>query len=164
MKPFLDLINIVPGWCYWLLALLALCIGCEIHGRHAVQKKWDADKAEISAQSKLAVNMAAVRNEDIKIRQTEDNERIAKEHANEINLIRANSKPERLRIPSNVCSRVTATTKAESTARSDPEPPAAILLPQQINDDLQSLMTEADTLLAGCRAAQEFIVSNGMAP
>jgi len=162
--PFLALIRIVPSWCYWLLALLALCIACEVHGRHAVQKEWDADRAEISRISQIARATATARNEEIKISQDNTNARITKDHANEIALVRSNSKPERLRIASNVCSGVAAATKAESATGSDSGLAATILLPQQINDDLQSLMIEADTMLAGCRAAQEFIVSNGMAP
>ena len=39
----LALLRIVPSWCYWILALVALCLGCEIHGAGRVQAKWDAD-------------------------------------------------------------------------------------------------------------------------
>jgi len=162
--PFLALIRIVPSWCYWIVALIALCIGCEVHGRHAVQKEWDVDRTEISRQSKVAINMAAIRNEEIKIRQNDDNARIEKDHSNEIAIIHANTKPQRLRISANVCRDTAGTTKAESATGSYSEPSRTILLPQQINDDLQSLMIEADTMLAGCRAAQNFIVYNRMGP
>lgn len=40
----LALLRIVPSWCYWILALVALCLGCEIHGASRVQTKWDAEK------------------------------------------------------------------------------------------------------------------------
>ena len=48
--PFLAAIKIIPSWCYWLLALLALCIACEVHGRRAVEKKWLKKEADAALQ------------------------------------------------------------------------------------------------------------------
>ena len=48
--PFLALIRIVPSWCYWLLALVALCIACEVHGRHEVEKKYLKKEADAALQ------------------------------------------------------------------------------------------------------------------
>lgn len=45
---FLALIRIVPVWCYWVLSLVALCCACELHGRHAEAKKWEAKIAASS--------------------------------------------------------------------------------------------------------------------
>lgn len=42
MSAFLTLVRVIPSWCYWLVALIALCGFCELHGRHAERKKWEA--------------------------------------------------------------------------------------------------------------------------
>ncbi|MGZ9713890.1 hypothetical protein ACXX82_24135 [Glaciimonas sp. GNP009] len=56
-NALLATLSRLPVWCYWLLALMALCLGCELHGRHAVQVKWDAAAAieNSLAKEKLAV-------------------------------------------------------------------------------------------------------------
>lgn len=58
-------LRIVPSWCYWLLAL---CLGCEIHGAGRVQAKWDADKR--SAQQ---VVQAVTAGQDVVLRQVVTN-------------------------------------------------------------------------------------------
>lgn len=53
MMAILGMLRIVPSWCYWLLALVALCLGCEIHGAGRVQAKWDAEKRSAATGAKM---------------------------------------------------------------------------------------------------------------
>ncbi|QNB08321.1 hypothetical protein G5S34_17220 [Herbaspirillum frisingense] len=49
----LAMLRIVPSWCYWILILVALCLGCEIHGAGRVQAKWDAEKRSAATVAKV---------------------------------------------------------------------------------------------------------------
>ena len=55
----LAMFKVVPSWCWGALLIVALCLGCELHGRHAIQAKWDADKAA----QKIVLAMATKRAE-----------------------------------------------------------------------------------------------------
>lgn len=68
MMAVLGMLRIVPSWCYWILALLAFCLGCEIHGARRVQAKWDAERRS-AAQVAHAVAAA----QDVVLRQVVTN-------------------------------------------------------------------------------------------
>lgn len=60
------MLKIVPSWCYWLLALAALCLGCDLHGRHAVQAQWKAEteaRNERTRETQRAQELAAAKTE-----------------------------------------------------------------------------------------------------
>jgi len=56
MMAVLGMLRIVPSWCYWILALVALCLGCEIHGAGRVQAKWDAQVKQQRAAAEAALD------------------------------------------------------------------------------------------------------------
>ncbi|MBW9336182.1 hypothetical protein FEE59_21935 [Herbaspirillum sp. RU 5E] len=68
MMAILGMLRIVPSWCYWILALVALCLGCEIHGAGRVQVKWDAEK-----RSAAQVAQAVMAGQDVVLRQVVTN-------------------------------------------------------------------------------------------
>lgn len=39
--PFLDPIKLIPAW-VWLIAVAALCLGCELHGRSVEKEKLES--------------------------------------------------------------------------------------------------------------------------
>src|SRR5450830_1474873 len=49
IKAFLG---IVPTWCWWLLALAALCLGCELHGRSVIEKQWRAEREQLAERAR----------------------------------------------------------------------------------------------------------------
>jgi hypothetical protein len=61
MIAILDMFKIVPSWCLWILALVALCLGCELHGRHAVKVEWAAATQEANRKSEEKLAAATKR-------------------------------------------------------------------------------------------------------
>ena len=61
MTEILAMFKMAPSWCYWLLALVALCLGCELHGRHTVQAKWDVAVLVANSQAKAKLDAATAR-------------------------------------------------------------------------------------------------------
>lgn len=55
MIAFLGIFRIIPAWAYGALAIVALCLGIEIHGQHRgaarIQALWDKDVAAAEAQA-----------------------------------------------------------------------------------------------------------------
>jgi hypothetical protein len=68
MTELIGMLRIIPSWCYWLLALAALCLGCEIHGAGRVQAKWDAEK-----RSAATVAQAVTAGQEVVLRQVVTN-------------------------------------------------------------------------------------------
>lgn len=61
-------LKIVPTWCYWILTLAALCVGCELHGRHVVQVRWRAEteaRNERTSETRGGQEVVAVKTEII---------------------------------------------------------------------------------------------------
>ncbi len=61
MMPFLSFIKLIPSWAYWLLALIGLCLACEIHGRHAERAVWQAKV--VASELKAAKTAVDINNE-----------------------------------------------------------------------------------------------------
>ena len=55
MIAFLGIFRIIPSWAYGAIAVIALCVGIEIHGQHRgaarIQSLWDKDVAAAEAQA-----------------------------------------------------------------------------------------------------------------
>lgn len=66
-----------------------------------------------------------------------------------------------LRLPPSTCAGAAAAAKAEGSTGSAAGAAAPIFLPQRITADLLALMEKADTIVAGCRVGQKFIIENG---
>lgn len=69
MMAVLGMLRIVPSWCYWILAMVALCLGCEIHGAWRVQAKWDAQVKQQAAAAEAALELRREQNRAIGVEQ-----------------------------------------------------------------------------------------------
>ena len=134
-------------------------------GRQEVRTEWAIEKAEREEKENDALIARQKENAEIEKKQAETNALIKKGHANEIAKIHTSyATTNRLRLPSTVCDQFAASGKAIGTSGSDAATAATIALPEPIERDLRGLAMEADTMLAGCRSAQKFIIDNGFAP
>ncbi len=135
-------------------------------GEAATQAKWNAEKLAVSEAEKSAVFAKVRANERQAEQQEIINQQIKDDHKNEIDSIRtAYAGRDRLRIPAagGAGCGLAAGTEAQGTAGSDGAAAGTIALPAEIEKGLWELAEEADTVMAGCRAAQRFIAENGFA-
>lgn len=164
-------LRLIPTWCYWLLALIALCFGFEIHGRHTVQAKWD--KAEIIrvANEKAQIDIRLESNRMLAQAQADTTTRIS--DANHKAIASVNSSLDAARHAVAVtgglrvavaCSQVAGPAQAGSASGSNGTGTRTVALPDQVTSDLLDLAAEADKVVEQLRSAQDFIKSNGFAP
>jgi hypothetical protein len=134
-------------------------------GKAKVQALWDADtkarqQAEITAVAQREKENAATAQA-----QTETNELLKKEHANEIANLDAKYSASQLRINTAICGKGSAgAAKAPSPSGSNEANPTTRILPEPYNTNIKQLMREADELAASCRSLQGFVKDNGLAP
>lgn len=162
----LALLRIVPSWCYWLLALVALCLGCEIHGAGRVQAKWDAQVKQQAVAAEAALELRREQNRAIGAEQALKSAQIQKGHDDEMAKVRAdlrNSK--RLRLGAAWCDGGTpGPAKASGPAGGDGAGTAGRVLSPELDAAVKSLIEQAEDAAGTARAAQKFIRDNGMAP
>jgi len=162
----LGLLRIVPSWCYWLLALVALCLGCEIHGAGRVQAKWDAQVKQQAAAAEAALELRREQNRAIGAEQALKSAQIQKGYDDEMAKVRADLRnSERVRLGAAWCDGgTTGPTKAGGAASGDAASAAGRLLPPELDSAVRALIGQAEEAAATARAAQAFIRENGMAP
>ncbi|BEV15160.1 lysis protein [Herbaspirillum sp. DW155] len=162
----LALLRIVPSWCYWILALVALCLGCEIHGASRVQAKWDVQVKQQAEAAEAALELRRQQNRAIGAEQALKSAQIQKGYDDEMAKVRAdlrNSK--RLRLGAAWCDGGTpGPAQAGGTGGSDATGTAGRLLPPELDSAVRALIGQAEEAAATARAAQAFIRENGMAP
>jgi hypothetical protein len=115
----------------------------------------------VQTEADNAAIMARVNeNERLAEQQAEDNQRIKKGYDDEIAQIRAAGAVAgtgRLRIPATVCSGSAPAAQATAASGSAAAATGTVALPEAIDRDLRALMVEADSVVASCRAAQEYV-------
>lgn len=123
----------------------------------------DAEAAERMHTANAAI-LTQIKNNERKAEQDKLNSaRIAKEHKNEMDKVRADLAAERLRKPT-WCAGSSEGAEADRANGSNGVDPASRLLPPAVEADIHRLIEETERAAATGRAAQEFIRSNGMAP
>lgn len=166
MSALLGLLRIVPAWCYWILLLLALCLGCEMHGAARIQKKWDAQVKQQAAATEAALELQREQNRAIGAEQALKSTQIQKGHDDEMAKVRADLRnSERLRLGTAWCDGASpaGSPQAGAAGGSNEANPAGRLVPAGVDRDLKALMLQVEEALATGRAAQKFILKNGMA-
>lgn len=151
------------------LAVICIALGLLWTGHHfgaqGVQAKWDRETAQRKTDENSAILSRIRNNERIAEQQEADKKRMKKGHADEIAQVRAAYAADRgLRVDAAICAGFTEGARADGARGSDAGAAGTVALPEEVERDLRALMLEADTMLATCRVAQEFIRSNGMAP
>lgn len=166
MMVVVGILRIVPSWCYWILALVALCLGCEIHGAGRVQAKWDAQVKLQAAAAEAALEVRREQNRAIGAEQALKSAQIQKGHDDEMAKVRADLRnSERLRLGAAWCDGGTpGAAQAGGPAGGDAAGAASRPLPPELDSAVRALIGEAEEAAATARAAQQFIRENGMAP
>lgn len=161
----LALLRIVPSWCYWLLALVALCLGCEIHGASRVQAKWDAQVRQQAAAAETALELRREQNRAIGAEQALKSAQIQKGHDDEMAKVRADLRnSERLRLGAAWCDGGTpGRAQTGGAAGGDATGTAGRVLSPELDSAVRALIGQAEEAAATARAAQAFIRENGMA-
>lgn len=149
---------------YWIAILIATGIAFELHGRSAVQQKWDIAKAQQAQQANDLLQQRHAENAAIATQQTIINTTIQKAHDEELRQLNAAlAHAERLRIGTRFCSDTTRPTPTESTTRNDATDTTGRLLSEEMDRTVKQLILESEQAAATGRAAQEFIRENGLA-
>ncbi len=166
MMAVLGMLRIVPSWCYWILALVALCLGCEIHGAGRVQAKWDAQVKQQAAAAEAALELRREQNRAIGAEQALKSAQIQKGHDDEMAKVRADLRnSERLRLGAAWCDGGTSgTAQASGPAGGDGAGTPGRVLSPELDAAVKSLIEQAEDAAGTARAAQQFIRENGMAP
>lgn len=162
----LALLRIVPSWCYWILILVAVCLGCEIHGAGRVQAKWDAQVKQQAAATEAALELRREQNRAIGAEQALKSAQIQKGHDDEMAKVRADLRnSERLRLGAAWCDGGTpGPAQAGGPAGGDGAGAAGRVLSPELDAAVKSLIEQAEDAAGTARAAQKFIRDNGMAP
>ncbi|ONN68145.1 hypothetical protein [Herbaspirillum sp. VT-16-41] len=162
----LALLRIVPSWCYWILAVVALCLGCEIHGAGRVQAKWDLQEASRKAAEAQEVKSREAENQALKAQFAADRALMKKDYDAKLSDYADRlARSERLRLGAAWCDGATPGAGAISGA---PGSNAADTDPGMVGADLQRAIDRfKERIAAGFetgRLAQQVIIKNGLAP
>lgn len=149
-----------------LLAVVACLLWTGHHfGAQGVQADWNKDKANRANAEKSAVLARASENLEIFRRQELDNQKITKDHDDELTKVRADlSRSERMRIGSALCGRSAGSTETASSGSGNATDTAGRVLSPEMDGIFKSLILEMEQAAATGRACQAFVTSNGMAP
>ena len=161
MKAVFAMFGLMPNWCYWLIALVALCLGFEWHGRHAVQVKWDAAIVKQAADDKALADIRAESNRMLARAQSDQSIRIQKAHDDELVKVRSDIAAQRLHVGSALCS-ASGPANPTGTSGSIGADTGGGLVSDATQQAINQLEVKVENALAAGRAAQAFIRENGM--
>jgi hypothetical protein len=164
MTEILALFKIVPRWCWAILLAVVALLGAELHGRHAVQVKWNAAIATEKAANDLLVDKRREDNRALAAKQLLDSANIQRKHDEEIATARlAAARRERVRIGTALCP-VAGPTEAGGAGGGDGADSGARLVREDIDRDIRALEVRVEEAFAAGRAAQALIRTIGFAP
>lgn len=134
-------------------------------GKTAVYQEWKIADAESEEKENDAMLARQKENAETEKKQAETNALIKKGHAHEIAKIRAAiASAPKLRVGTAICGGFAGTPETESASGSDATNTGTRLVRDDIDRDIKSLELKVEEAFATCRAAQEFITANGLAP
>ena len=165
ITAILGMFKIVPSWCWYLLLIAGAAYGCDLHGQHVVQARWDAFNVAQAVKNKEAIDKRVEDNTLLKTVQVGTSTNIQKAHDNEIATLHASlAAAKRMRVGPSFCPSVTGQANSNSASSGNGDNSTGWLLPPTMDAAVKQLILESETAAATGRAAQEFIRSNGMAP
>lgn len=158
----------IPLWMRAIAATIILLaivgIGWSIH-RYIWQSGYDTAKLEQDAAEKAAVLTRVAENRTIFRQQERDSAKLTKAHDDELAQTRAaRVAAPRLSIPAAVCSGSAGTADTKSAGVSDRGNTSTRMVSAGTQQDFNAIEDRIETVFAGCRVAQQFIVNNRMAP
>jgi hypothetical protein len=165
MIAILSMLKIVPSWCWYPLLIGAAAYGCDLHGQHVVQTRWDAFNVAQAVKNKEVVDKRVEDNTLLKTVQVGTSTNIQKAHDNEIATLHASlAAAKRMRVGTAFCPGIAGQANPNSTGSGDGANPTGRLLSPEVDAAVKQLILESESVAAAGRAAQEFIRANGMAP
>ena len=166
MSALLAMLRIVPAWCYWILLLAALCLGCELHGAGRIQKKWDLQVQQQKDANESALELRREQNRAQAAEQALRSAQIQKGHDDEMAKVRADLRnSERLRLGAAWCDGgAPGAAQASGAGGGNAPNTAGRLLPADLDAAVKAKLEEMEQVAATGRAAQAFIIQNDMAP
>lgn len=165
MTAILAMVKIVPSWCWWLLIVVALCIGSDLHGAGRVQKRWDLQQQHEKDVADSALKLRQEENAAQAADQALRSANIQKGSDDEMDKLRADLRnSERLRLGTAWCDggQSPRATEAGSAGSGNEANTASRVLSAEMDRAVKSLMLEMEEVASTGRAAQEFIKVNGM--
>jgi prophage endopeptidase len=165
MIAILGIFKIVPSWCWYLLIIAGAAYGCDLHGQHVVQARWNAFNVAQAVKNKEAIDKRVEDNTLLKTVQIGTSNNIQKAHDHEIDLLNTVlTQSKRLRVGPSFCHSIAGQTNTNSTTGGNGVDSSGRLLPPEVDAAVKSLILETEKAAATGRAAQAFIRENGMAP
>lgn len=169
------LLGLVPGWCYWVLAVIVLCVCCVVYGEidgasrgaAKVQNEWDQHEQQVKETGEAAQELRREQNRAQAAEQAAASAKIQKGHDDELAKVRADLRDsERLRLGAAWCEGAGAggSPQAGSAGSGNGTGAAGRVLSPELDEAVKSLIYQAEVAAATARAAQAFIRENGMAP
>lgn len=134
-------------------------------GRAQVQARWDAEAIQRHVAENAAILNRIKNNERLAEQQALDKQQLKVNYEKELATVRAAAAiAGRMRVSAGFCAGFTSATQTDGAGRSDSGIAATIALPETYARDIDTLMLEADEIVASCRVAQEYLKKTGQAP
>lgn len=124
-----------------------------------------AAEATQAEAERSALIERAVENAKIVQRHEDTTNELKARHAKELadSRARSNAAPG-LRVGAAICDGFARPTETESAGRGDGGSAATRLVPPAVDRDFRALEQDIERVFAGCRVAQDFLITHGMAP
>ncbi len=156
--------RIVPAWCYGLLAIVALCLAFEWHGRSVVQGRWDKERIARAAADQALIDVRTESNRMLARAQATTNLKVENDLQKALASADARVAAARaggLRFAGTCAAAGPA--PADGAGGSDGASTATVRLPDQVANDLFDLAGDADKIMEQARACQAWIREQGFA-
>ena len=157
------------AWLAALLVVIATATGLywkgHVDGFHArdVIAVNDENRRKVAEDKAIADRLRA--NELRAKKEAADKAKIVKGYENELAQARAtHAAAVGLRVDASVCRGFAGSGESKSASDRNADTPATIALPESIGRNLQDLARQADEVIATCRALQEWVKSQDLAP
>lgn len=151
----------IPTWVYWVLIVVAIYLVGRWDGASAVKEKWELEKATIKAESQVVLNKRLQENQKEQDHQNQVNQEVVEKLNRELK--NANSELHTLRglrLKPTICPGNSTTSNSESPKGADGTSTAGGTLPDDIAEDLDELMEQAEHDAAIARNCQDWIRKN----
>ena len=162
MSAIFSMFKVVPGWCWAILMVVTALLGAELHGRHAVQMKWDSAIAAEKAANDLLVDKRREDNRALAAKQLLDSSNIQRKHDEEVSSARlAAARRERLRIGTALCP-AAGPTEAGGASSGDGADSGTRLVREDIDRDIRALEVRVEEAFPQAGRLERFSSSRNL--
>lgn len=159
----------VPRWVWEVLICVLLLVAYGEHeraaGEQTVQTKWDAEKAATALAAQKAVAQRVADNTQLKSKQTTISNTIQGIYDDEVkNFTTSIAAGQRVRVGAGICPSLARQTDSNGAGGGNGADTTSGLVSAGTQQDIDALKLRVEKAFAAGRAAQTFILDNGMAP